>query len=223
MLSGDLSWSGVFNDREALAAATTTTLADMAVNAMNKVIVPLYNRLDAYRWDERIVSVQPTDGSLHDMAWLQFGGIGTLPVVAEGAAYTELTVADSKETAAFTKYGGYVGITDKVLRNSDIARLQAIPRALALAAVQTRSSKIAAIFTTASGTGPTLAQDSVVLFHTASHGNLATTAFSWSAWQAAARAPTDRAGRPAIRPVALVLPGPSTLSTPPAGSATAYP
>jgi hypothetical protein len=149
------------------------------------VIVPLYNRLDVYRWYEQIVTVQPTDGTLHDMAWLQFGGIGDLPVVAEGAAYTELSVGDTKESDSFTKYGGYVGITDKVLRNSDIARIQAIPRALTIAAVQTRSAKIAAIFTTASGAGPTLDQDSVALFHTVSHANLATTAFSWDAWKAA--------------------------------------
>lgn len=185
LLSGDLNWSGVFDEREALATASTTTLADMAVNAMNKVIVPLYDRLDVYRWYEQITTVQATDGSLHDMAWLQFGGIGDLPIVAEGAAYTELAVGDTKEADSFVKYGGYVGITDKVLRNSDIARLQAVPRALTLSAVQTRSAKIAAIFTDASGTGPTLDQDSVVLFHTVSHANLATTAFSWSAWKAA--------------------------------------
>jgi hypothetical protein len=185
LLTGDGEWRGVFNGRDALAAATSSTLADMAVNAMNKVIVPLYDRLVNYRWFEPLVTVQATDGSLHDMAWIQFGGIADLPVVAEGAAYTELTVADSKESDAFVKYGGYVGITDKLLRNSDVAKLQAIPRALTIAAVQTRSAKIASIFTQASGTGPTLDQDNVVLFHTNSHGNLAATAFSFAAWAAA--------------------------------------
>jgi hypothetical protein len=77
-----------------------------------------------------------------------------------------------------------VGITDKMLRNSEIARLQAIPRALTVAAVRTRSAKIAAIFTTASGAGPTLDQDSTALFH-ANHANLATTAYSIAAWKAA--------------------------------------
>jgi hypothetical protein len=185
LLTGDGEWRGVFDERAALAAANSTTLAGMAVNAMNKVIVPLYDRLAAYRWFEPLVTVQPTDGTLHDMAWLQFGGIADLPIVAEGAAYTELSVDDSKESDAFIKHGGYVGITEKVLRNSDVARMQAIPRALTIAAVQTRSAKIASIFTQASGTGPTLDQDSVVLFHTVSHGNLATTAFSFSAWAAA--------------------------------------
>ena len=184
LLTGDGGWTGVFQEQDALAAANPTTLPGMAVNAMNKVIVPLYERLAAYRWYEQIVSVQPTNGSLHDMAWIQFGGIGDLPIVADGAAYTELSVADSKETDAFTKYGGYVGITEKMLRNSDIAQIQAVPRALTIAAVQTRSARIAALFTANSGAGPTLDQDSTALFH-ANHGNLDTTAFSYAAWAAA--------------------------------------
>jgi hypothetical protein len=121
-VTGDVEMRGVFDpSRAAFAAATTTTLADLAVNAMNKVVIDLYTNLTAYRWYEQIVAVQATDGSLHDMQWLQFGGIGNLPVVAEGAAYTELTVTDTKETSSFYKYGGYVGITDKMIRNSKIA------------------------------------------------------------------------------------------------------
>lgn len=184
ILTGDLSWHGVFDPAYAFAGATTTTLADLAANAMNKVIVELYNRLMHYRWYEMIVSVQPTDGTLQDMAWIQFGGIANLPTVAEGAAYTELDVADSKESDAFVKYGGYVGITDKMIRNSEIAKMQAIPRALTISAIQTRSAAIAGIFTSNSGVGPTLDQDSTALFHT-NHSNLATTAYSWSAWKAA--------------------------------------
>jgi len=185
LLTGDGSWRGVFNQRDALATANTTTLADMAVNAMNKVIIPLYDRLAHYRWYEPLISVQPTDGSLQDMAWLQFGGIANLPVIADGAAYTELTVANSKESDSFVKHGGYVGITDKMLRNSDIARIQAIPKALTTSAIQTRSYAVSYLFTQATGTGPTLDDDGVVLFHTVTHGNLATTAFSPAAWAAA--------------------------------------
>jgi HK97 family phage major capsid protein len=185
-VTGDVEMKGVFDPAHvALAAATTTTLADLAVNAMNKVVLELYSNLTAYRWFELITAVQPTDGSLQDMQWLQMGGVASLPVVAEGAAYTELEVTDTKETSAFTKYGGYVGITDKMLRNSQIDRLQAIPRALTISAIRTRSAAIAGIFTAASGTGPTLAQDTTVLFH-ANHGsNVQTTAFSIAAWKAA--------------------------------------
>jgi len=185
-ITGDVEMKGVFDpSRVAFAAASTTTLADMAVNAMNKVVIDLYSNLTAYRWYEMIVSVQATDGTLQDMQWLQMGGVVNLPVVAEGAAYTELAVTDMKETGAFTKYGGYVGITDKMLRNSRIDEMQAIPRALTIAAIRTRSAAISYIFTQAAGLGPTLAQDSVALFNAVSHGNHATTAYSIAAWKAA--------------------------------------
>jgi hypothetical protein len=185
-VTGDVELRGVFDpSRVAFAAANTTTLADLAVNAMNKVVLELYTNLSAYRWYEQIVGVQATDGSLQDMQWLQFGGVANLPVVAEGAAYTELTVTDTKETSSFTKYGGYVGITDKMIRNSRIDELQAIPKALTIAAIRTRSAAIAGIFTQASGTGPTLAQDSTVLFHSNHGSNVQTTQFSIAAWAAA--------------------------------------
>jgi hypothetical protein len=186
-ITGDVEMKGVFDpSHAAFAAATTTTLSDLAVNAMNKVVLDLYTSLTAYRWYEIITSVQASDGTLQDMQWLQFGGVSALPVVAEGAAYTELNVTDTKETGAFTKYGGYVGITDKMLRNSKIDELQAIPRALTISAIRTRSAAIAAIFTQAAGLGPTLAQDSKALFVADnSHGNYATTSYSIAAWKAA--------------------------------------
>ena len=186
-VTGDVEMRGVFDPTHvAFAAATTTTLADLAVNAMNKVVLDLYSNLTAYRWFEQIVAVQATDGSLQDMQWLQFGGIGNLPVVAEGAAYTELDVTDTKETSSFYKYGGYVGITDKMIRNSKIDQIQAVPRALTIAAIRTRSAAIAGIFTANSGQGPVLTQDSRELFKSDnSHGNYATTAYSIAAWKAA--------------------------------------
>ena len=212
-VTGDVEMQGKFDpSRVAFAAATTTTLADLAVNAMNKVVLDLYTNLTAYRWYELITSVQATDGSLHDMQWLQFGGVAPLPVVAEGAAYTELAVTDTKETGAFTKYGAYVGITDKMLRNSEIDKLQAIPRALTISAIRTRSAAIAAIFTQAAGLGPTLAQDSKALFIADnSHGNYATTAYSIAAWKAARlecmkAAELGSAKRQALWPKFLLVP-----------------
>jgi len=212
-VTGDVEMQGKFDpSRVAFAAATTTTLADLAVNAMNKVVLDLYTNLTAYRWYELITSVQATDGSLHDMQWLQFGGVAALPVVAEGAAYTELSVTDTKETGAFTKYGAYVGITDKMLRNSEIDKLQAIPRALTISAIRTRSAAIAAIFTQAAGLGPTLAQDSKALFIADnSHGNYATTAYSIAAWKAARlecmkAAELGSAKRQALWPKFLLVP-----------------
>jgi hypothetical protein len=186
-LTGDIHFRGVFDGtRLQFSGATTTTLANLAVDAMNKVIVQQFQALDHYRWYERIASVEPNDGRLHAMKWITLGGIGNLPTVSEGGAYTELSVADVTETASFVKRGGYVGITREMIKNSDIMQLQAIPRALAVAALRTRSAAVAALFTASSGIGPTLSQDSKALFH-ADHSNLATTALGTdaTAWRAA--------------------------------------
>jgi hypothetical protein len=188
-LTGDVYFRGVFDGtRVQFSGATTTTLTNLAVDAMNKVIVQQFQALDHYRWFERIASVEPNDGRLHDMKWITLGGIGNLPTVNEGAAYTELSVDDVQETAAFVKRGGYVGITREMIKNSDIMQLQAIPRALAVAAVRTRSAAVSALFTANSGVGPTLGQDSKALFHN-DHNNLATTALGTdaAAWRAARR------------------------------------
>ena len=188
-LTGDYEFRGLFHpDRVTFTGATTGTLANMAANAMNKVIIHQFSLLTFYRWYERVSLATPNDGSVHDMQWTSVGGVGDLPTVPEKGAYSEIDMDDVKETDSFTKYGGYVPITIEMIRNSDIQRLQSVPRALAVAAVRTRSSKIAAIFTTASGVGPTLDQDSKALFHN-DHNNLATTAFGTdeTAWKAAAQ------------------------------------
>ena len=186
-LTGDVHFRGVFDGGRVLfSGATTATLPNLAVDAMNRVIAEQFAALEHYRWYERVTDVAPNDGRLHAMKWLTLGGIGNLPTVSEGAAYTELSVADAQETAAFVKRGGYVGITREMIKNGDLMQMQAIPRALAAAAVRTRSAAVGALFTANSGVGPTLAQDSKALFH-ADHANLATTALGAdaTAWRAA--------------------------------------
>jgi hypothetical protein len=186
-LTGDVHFRGVFDGGRVLfSGATTSTLPNLAVDAMNRVIAEQFAALDHYRWYERVTDVAPNDGRLHDMKWITLGGIGNLPAVNEGAAYTELSVADAQETASFVKRGGYVGITREMIKNGDIMQLQAIPRALAAAAVRTRSAAVSAIFTANGGVGPTLGQDSKALFHL-DHSNLATTALGAdaTAWRAA--------------------------------------
>jgi hypothetical protein len=187
-MTGDVHFRGVFDPtRVQFAGATTATLADMAANAMNKVMVEQFQAMDHWRWFERIASVEPNDGTLNPMKWITISGISNLPTVAEGASYTELAVSDVAENDSFAKYGGYVGITRELIKNSQIAKMQAIPRALATAALRTRSAAVSAIFTSNSGVGPTLEQDSTALFETNTHKNLLTTALGTdaTAWRAA--------------------------------------
>lgn len=186
-LTGDEEFRGVFDPtRVMFASVTTATLSNLAADAMNKVIVQRMAAMDNFRWYEQIVNVIPNNGTLHDINLIGIGGIGTLPTVAEGASYPELGVDDTNEEASFVKKGGYVGITREAIKNSDILQLQAIPRALASAAIRTRSAAVSALFTMNSGVGPTLATDTKALFHT-DHGNIATTAFGTdaTAWRAA--------------------------------------
>lgn len=184
-VTGDIDFYGQFNkDYAKLAAANTTTMSGLATDALNKVVMLHYDNQLTYRWYEAITHVVPHDGSTHDVELLLVDGIQNLPTVSEGAAYTEAPAGDSQETATFSKKGQYVGITLEMIRRSDIARIQAIPRNLVTASVRTRSAAIANFFTQASGVGPTLAQDSKALFHT-DHGNLGTAAFGSAEWGAA--------------------------------------
>lgn len=181
-ITGDYSFQGIFDpDLAQLASATTGTMAGMAVNALNKAVMMHYDNLMTWRWFEPITYVCPHDGSTQPVQLIYVDGVANLPTVSEGGAYDEATVGDSKESMSFSKKGRYVGITLEMIRRSDIARIQAIPRVLTTASLRTRSAAIAGIFTQASGTGPTLADDSTVLFH-ANHANLGTTAFSAAEW-----------------------------------------
>ena len=174
LLSGDYEMNGVFQpERVMFANVTSSTMAALVANALNK---RLANEFQQYpQWWSPIVSSEDF-ASLQDVRWITLGGVGELPTVAEGAAYTELTWDDKTETAAFVKKGGYLGITLEAIDKDDVGRLRAAPRALAQAAWLTLSKAISSIFTSNSGVGPTMS-DGLALFHT-SHGNLGTAALS---------------------------------------------
>jgi hypothetical protein len=180
-LSGDYELTGVFHpERVQFANVDTTSMANMVADLLNKRVV---NEFQAYpRWWEPIVQMEDF-ASLQGVKWVTLGGVGELPTVAEGAAYTELTWDDQKESASFVKKGGYLGITLEAIDKDDTRRLQAAPRALAQAAWLTLSKSISAIFTDNSGTGPTMS-DSTALF-AAGHGNLGSTALSITTYAAA--------------------------------------
>jgi hypothetical protein len=132
-------------------------------------------------WWTPVVSIEDFS-NLQTVRWITLGGIGELPTVSEGAAYTELTWDDVTETAAFVKKGGYLGITLESIDKDDTGRMRAAPRALAQAAWLTLSKALSSIFTANSGAGPAMS-DSIALFH-ASHANLGTTALSVSSYAA---------------------------------------
>ncbi len=180
LLSGDYELTGVFNpERVMFANVNSSTMAGLVANALNKRVVNLFQQYP--QWWSPIV-FEENFGNLQDVRWITLGGVGELPTVAEGAAYTELTWDDQTETDAFVKKGGYLGITLEAIDKDDTRRVSAAPRALAQGAWLTLAKSISAIFTDASDVGPDMS-DSIALFN-ASHSNLGSTALSFAAWEA---------------------------------------
>jgi hypothetical protein len=185
-VTGDENFNGVYTpDRRKFTMLTALTLPNLALDAMNKLIYARIARLDHYRWFEKLVKVEPNNGTLMDMKYISYGGITNLPTVEDTAAYTALGMVDAKETSSFVKKGGYVPLSRTIIKNSDLMRLQAVPTVLATAAIRTRAAAVANLLTMNSGTGPVMGTDGKALFHT-DHGNLANTAFGTddSAWNA---------------------------------------
>ena len=184
LMSGDFEMNGVFQeDRVYLANVSSSTMAQITANVLNKRVMNLFQQYP--RWWEPIVSIEDF-ATLQDIRWITLGGVGELPTVAAGAAYTELTWDDLAQRDTFVKKGGYLGLTIEAIDKDDTRRLTAAPRALAQAAWLTLSKSISNIFTESSGVGPDIYYDDSntrALFHTDS-GNLGTTALSWAAWNA---------------------------------------
>lgn len=180
LLSGDYEMRGMFNpDNVGLANVNSTTMAGVVANVLNKVVVNMFQQYPT--WWTPIV-FEEDFATLQTIKWITLGGVGELPTVNEGAAYTELTWDDQSESASWLKKGGYLGITLEAMDKDDTRRLQQAPRALAQAAYLTLAKAVSSIFTASSGVGPTMS-DSKALFHT-DHNNLGTTALSYNAWNA---------------------------------------
>ena len=176
LLSGDYEMQGRFMpENVGLANVNSSTMAGIVANAMNKALIGRFQQYP--RWWEKIVTTEDFT-TLQQVRWITLGGVGELPTVSEGQAYTELTWDDNAEVSSWAKKGGYLGITLEAIDRDDTRSVQRAPAALAQAAWLTLSKAIAGIFTTNA-----VLADGLALFHN-THGNLGSTALSFSAWSA---------------------------------------
>jgi len=189
MLTGDDDMTGAYNRQRVRLQHTTATFTGLVKNALNKALVDRWEALGraGYDWWQKIATVEHFT-SLNGVTWIIFGTVGSLPTVAEGAEYTELQIGDSPETSSFNKYGGYIGITLEALDRDETRKLAAVPRELANAGIRNISSLCAAIFSSAAGAGPTMADTGALFNATAvttlgGHANLLTTALSAAQWE----------------------------------------
>ena len=186
-LTGDTNFTGA-RDPERAQLATSADLPGVLMNALNKLIVLHWQELgrSGYRWWEPVVSVEHFS-SLQAITGVLVGEVTVLPDVGEGEAYTELPISDSSETGAWTKYGGYIGLTLEMFERDETHRLRQYPRKLASAALRRISALVASVFTSAAGVGPAMT-DGYPVFDAAHHANLGTAALSSSSWEAASKA-----------------------------------
>ena len=92
LLTGDYDFHGRFDaTRVGFANATTTTMAELVRNVMNKVVVQQWELLGraGYMWWQQIVHEEDFE-SLQQVSWVTVGGFSNLSTVAEGGTYTEL-------------------------------------------------------------------------------------------------------------------------------------
>jgi len=195
-MQGDFDLYGGFYPDRARFQHTTTTFAGLVKNALNKAIARHWAQLGraGYDWWQKIATVEHFD-TLNQVTWIIVGTVGSLPTVAEGAEYSELKIGDSPETSNFTKYGGYIGVTLEAIDRDETRKIRMIPRELASAGIRKVSELVAAIFTSNSAVGPTLADGGALFNNTAvttagGHANLLTTALgtTYAAWETVAAA-----------------------------------
>jgi hypothetical protein len=195
-LTGDRDFVGGYFPDRVQFQHTAANFPGLVANSLNKALAREWDRLGraGYDWWTKIATVEHFN-TVNDITWMLFGTVGSLPAVSEGAEYTELKIGDSAETSSFIKRGGYVGITLEAMDKDNTRKLRAIPRELANAGLREISAAVAAIFTAASGAGPTMADTGALFNATAQttkggHKNLLTTALGadFTAWDAVAAA-----------------------------------
>ncbi len=189
LLTGDRELHGGFHV-ENVQLATTADFTGLVKNAMNKIVANQWAALGAsgYDWWMKVTAQEHFD-TLNTVTGILVGTVGTLPSVAEGAAYQPLEIGDSPETADFTKYGGYIPLTLELIDRDDTRKLRIYPRELAKSGMRLISQLVSAVFTANAGVGPTMADTGALFNATAvttagGHANLLTTALSSAAWVA---------------------------------------
>lgn len=192
MATGDNFFTGGYFPEFALV---TANFPGIVANVQNKILLDAWEDfIQAYGWWMNIVTIEHFT-NLNDATWVRTGTIASLPTVTERGEYTELPIGDIKETSSWTKSGGYVPLTIEAVLRDDIRAFKRMPREVALAGMRNISEQVAAIFTTASGAGPTMTDGGALFNATAQttaggHINLLTTALGtdYTAWNAVATA-----------------------------------
>lgn len=146
------------------------------------------------------------------------GDTGLLQVKREGAEIRYLTVSEREEKLQVQTFAGGLVYTREAIINDHLGLISDAATKLGTASKETENAEAVRVLTLSSGVGPVLG-DGVALFHTSSHGNLASSGAApseqtLSAARLAMRTQTNAAGyRIGISPHTVIVPAALETST----------
>jgi len=192
--------------RELVARAFTHSSSDFPKILENNARKSM---LRGYEETEEVFSQFTRTGNLSDFKTHSRVGMGvfeTLDKVPEGGEFKHGTIGERGETIQLATYGKLFSITRQAIINDDLTAFTDIPRKMGRAASRTVGDIVWKVLTS----NPTMS-DSVTLFHTATHKNLAAsgaaiTAASIGAARTAMRKQKDGVATLNIRPAYLIVP-----------------
>jgi len=182
-------WGGNPLGERAREGVTTSSVSTIVKNTVNLLLAADYS--ERRRWFEDVAAVEEVD-TIDDVTLGRVYGVDTLDVVDEGNAYTEMDWEDEEETGAFVKKGNYISVTLETMLKDKLNKVRSIPRRLSDAWYNTQSALVSGVFTVNSNTGPVMSTGNELFNSTAlgsdGHANLATSALSYTTWDAAVTA-----------------------------------
>ena len=213
--TGDTLLSGVSDPARLREADTTTaSFSYLLGTSMNKRLLNDYQAWPS-EWQKFCTTAPIRDFKQQDR--IRLGAFGSLSTVAEDAAYTTISLSDTRATYTPAKRGNLVAVTRETIVNDDMYAIKQIPGMLAVSAAFTLAEFV---YTLLAANGAVI-YDTFKLFDSINHANTGVVganlgtpgsgaALSSAALQAAVtkmRRQTNLASKPiGLKPRYLVVP-----------------
>jgi hypothetical protein len=147
---------------------TTSDFPAFVENIANKVLLERYQTATP---TYRALAMRKTFADLRPHAMVRAGDFPNLLQVGETGEIKAGTASESKETVTLATYARQIRLSRNLMINDDLDGLGDILGSIGERVADFENATFFALLTSASGAGPTLATDSLALFHT-THGNL---------------------------------------------------
>lgn len=147
------------------SGATTSDFANLLANTANKSLMMGWDQAPE-TWQQWVRIGQVPDFKLATRTGLS--GFTSLAAVPEDGEISYGKFTDRKETIQAVSYAKKFRLSYQAIKNDDLNAFTQIPRGMGRAAQSVIGDMVYSIL---NGTGPTLTQDSIALFNTATHKN----------------------------------------------------